>query len=73
MTAPDSTLLTTEHIELIGLVLIPIGMGIGYLIWQQAQMALKVDVIWTYFTNHQGNTEMLEMLAEKRNGRQGKR
>lgn len=50
MTEPN--LFTTEHIELVGIILIPIITGIGYLIYQQAQLALKVETMWAWWSNH---------------------
>jgi hypothetical protein len=47
----DSNLFSTEHIELAGMVLFPLGTGIGWLIWQQAQMALKVNLMFDWFVN----------------------
>lgn len=73
MTAPDTTLLTTEHIELIGIIVMPIMSGIGYLIWKLSQVAFKVDTMWEWLSNHQGQHGLLDLLEEKRNGRQGKR
>lgn len=39
------------HLEIIAGVLIPLGSGIGYLIWTQAQNQLKLDALWHWFTN----------------------
>lgn len=62
-------LLSLEHVELVGMILIPMGSGIAYIIWQQAQLALKVDVLWEFFSNHQGMHGLNAMLEQKRNGR----
>jgi hypothetical protein len=40
------------HIEIIAGIAIPLGSGILYVIWQQAQMALKVDLMFDWFSNH---------------------
>jgi hypothetical protein len=48
----DANLFSAEHIELVGMILIPLGGGIIYLIWQSAQMKLKVDLMFDWFTNH---------------------
>ena len=37
---------------MIGGIVCPLGSGIGYLIWQQAQLNLKVDILWGWYTNH---------------------
>ena len=47
----DTNLFSTEHIELVGMILFPLGTGLGYLIWQQAQMTLKVDLMFQWFVN----------------------
>jgi len=47
----ETSLFSTEHIELIGAILLPIGSGIIYLIWQSAQMKLKVDLMFSWFVN----------------------
>ena len=39
------------HFEIIGGVGLPLGSGILYVIWQQAQMALKVDLMFEWFIN----------------------
>lgn len=39
------------HVGIIASILVPLGSGIGYLIWQQAQMALKVNTVWAWFSN----------------------
>lgn len=44
-------LFSADHIALIGMILIPLGTGIGILIWRQAQMALKVDLMFAWFVN----------------------
>lgn len=49
MTEPS--LFSTEHIELVGMILFPLGTGLGYLIWSQAQMALKVNLMFDWFVN----------------------
>jgi hypothetical protein len=50
MTEPS--LFSAEHIELVGMIVIPLGSGILYLIWNQAQNQLKLDLVWEWFTNH---------------------
>jgi hypothetical protein len=45
-------LFSPEHVQLIGLIVLPLGSGIGVLIWRQARMALKVDTMWGWYTNH---------------------
>lgn len=39
------------HIGIAASIVIPLGSGIGYLIWQQAQMAVKVEAMWTWYSN----------------------
>jgi hypothetical protein len=39
------------HIGIAAGIVIPLGSGIGYLIWQQAQLTTKVDLLWHWFTN----------------------
>jgi hypothetical protein len=62
----DSGLFSIEHIELVGMVLFPLGIGMGYLVWQQAQMALKVDMMFLWFTNHGSDITGYQPGDEKR-------
>jgi hypothetical protein len=39
------------HIGIAAGIVIPLGSGLGYVIWQQAQLTLKVDVMFEWFTN----------------------
>jgi hypothetical protein len=48
----DTSLFSPEHVQLLGLIVLPLGSGVGYLIWNQAQMKLKVDLMFEWFTNH---------------------
>jgi len=55
----DTNLLSTEHIELVGMIVIPLGSGIVWMLKRQAreitlqaQNQLKLDLIWLWFTNH---------------------
>jgi hypothetical protein len=47
----EPTFFSLEHIELFGIIVMPLGSGIMYLIWQQAQMTLKVNTMWRWFSN----------------------
>ena len=60
MTEPK--LFSPEHVQLIGLILIPVFLSlcgsmwyllkkISQLIWQIAQMSLKVDIMFSWFVN----------------------
>jgi hypothetical protein len=40
------------RLEIVPSILIPLGSGIGWLIWKQSQNQLKLDLIWESFTNH---------------------
>ena len=63
-------LFNAEHIEMIGMILIPLGSGIGYLIWMFAQLTLKVDIMWEVLSNHMGmGEEMDKAVLRKRSGR----
>ena len=64
----DNNLFSTEHIELVGIILMPTALGIGYLIWQQAQMAMKVDTIWDWWSNHadQGHNIVMKQKENKK-------
>lgn len=47
---------TTDHIQLAiavwASVVVPLGSGIGWLIYKQAQRDLKIDMMWEWYTNH---------------------
>lgn len=49
MTAPESF---WSHAELAASIIIPLGSGIGWLIWNTAQQNLKLNLMWIWFTNH---------------------
>lgn len=49
MTAPDTF---WGHVELAASIVIPLGSGLGWLIWNTAQQNLKLNVMWLWFTNH---------------------
>ena len=62
-------LFNTEHIEMIGMILIPLGGSIGYLIWMTAQLVLKVDIMWDVIGNHLGMQDELDKaVLRRRNG-----
>ena len=68
----ETHLFSTEHIELVGMILIPLGIGIARLIWVLSQLMLKVDIIWEMLGNHMGmGDEMDAAMLRRRNG--GKR
>jgi hypothetical protein len=69
----SESLLSTEHIELVGIILMPIGGALARLLWVQAQMALKVDLMWSHLTNHMGAKELIKQRDAKRWFRRGDR
>jgi len=66
-------LFSTEHVEMltgIGTLLLPIGVGLGRLIWVQARLMLKVDIMWEMMSNHLGMKDEMDQAAlRRRNGR----
>lgn len=40
------------HLEIIAGVVIPLGSGIGWLIWNASQQNLKINLMWAWYTNH---------------------
>lgn len=40
------------HLEIVASVVIPLGSGIVWLIWNAARQNLKVDLMWLWYTNH---------------------
>ena len=52
MTQPDTSLFSAEHLALWASIVGPLGSGIVWLIWKQAQNQLKIDWMWDYLTNH---------------------
>jgi hypothetical protein len=54
---------------MIGMILIPLGGSIGYLIWMTAQLVLKVDIMWDVIGNHLGMQDELDKaVLRRRNG-----
>jgi hypothetical protein len=47
----DTSLFSPEHVQLLGLIVLPLSSGILYIIWQTAQMKLKVDQMWSWYSN----------------------
>lgn len=43
------------HLEIIAGIVLPLGSGILWLIARQARQDLKIDTMWTWFTNHGSN------------------
>jgi hypothetical protein len=41
-----------SHAELAASIVLPLGSGIGWLIWNAAQQNLKTNTMWSWFTNH---------------------
>lgn len=52
------------HIGIAASIVIPLGSGIGYLIWQQAQMAVKVEAMWGWWSNHANEGRNVVMKDE---------
>jgi len=62
---------TTAHLELAASILIPVGSGIAYLIWTQAQNQLKIDAMWLWFSNHGSELTGYKAGDERKKGLDG--
>jgi len=40
------------HVGIAASIVLPLGSGLLYVIWQLSQMTLKLDLIWEWYTNH---------------------
>lgn len=68
----DNHLFSPEHVQLIGLIVLPLlgtlGSGIGWLIWKSAQNQLKIDYMWDAMTNHLSELTGYKPGDEKKHG-----
>lgn len=48
----EGGLFSSEHLTLWASVVIPLGSGIGWLIYRSGQNQLKIDLMWSWFSNH---------------------
>ena len=48
----SESFLSGEHIALWLSIVLPLGTPLVILLWKASQYALKVDLMWSWYTNH---------------------